>query len=105
MSALTKDRFTPPSFDECAALVGPDVLNALIEQGRVVKMNEGVVFAADAYREMVERLRAHLGKHGSITVAQVRDMFGASRKYALGLMEHLDDIRLTRRVGDERVLR
>jgi selenocysteine-specific elongation factor len=104
-SALAKDRFTPPSFDECAALVGPDVLNALIEQGQVVKMNESVVFAADAYREMVERLRAHLALHGSITVAQVRDMFGASRKYALGLMEHLDDIRLTRRVGDERVLR
>jgi selenocysteine-specific elongation factor len=105
LNALAKDRFTPPSFDECTALVGADVLNALIEQGRVVKMNASVVFAADAYREMVERLRAHLAQHGSITVAQVRDMFGASRKYALGLMEHLDDIRLTRRIGDERVLR
>jgi selenocysteine-specific elongation factor len=105
MDALEKDRFTPPSFDECAAIAGTEVLNALIEQGRVVKMNESVVFAADVYLEMVQRLRAHLGQHGSITVAQVRDMFGASRKYALGLMEHLDDIRLTRRVGDERVLR
>jgi len=105
MSALAKDRFTPPSFDDCAVLAGPDVLNALVEQGQVVKMNESVVFAADAYREMVDRLRAHLALHGSITVAQVRDMFGASRKYALGLMEHLDDIHLTRRVGDERVLR
>jgi selenocysteine-specific elongation factor len=38
-------------------------------------------------------------------VAQVRDMFGTSRKYALALMEHLDDRRVTRRVGDERVLR
>ena len=105
MAALEKDRFTPPSFDECAALVGPDVLSALIEQGRVVKLSDSVVFSAGAYREMVERLRAHLALHGSITVAQVRDMFGASRKYALGLMEHLDDIHLTRRVGDERVLR
>ena len=105
MSALAQDRFTPPSFDDCAVLAGPDVLNALVEQGQVVKMNESVVFAADAYREMVDRLRAHLALHGSITVAQVRDMFGASRKYALGLMEHLDDIHLTRRVGDERVLR
>jgi selenocysteine-specific elongation factor len=48
---------------------------------------------------------AHLRGHGKITVAEVRDMFNASRKYALALMEHLDERRVTRRVGDERVLR
>ena len=36
--------------------------------------------------------------------AAVRDMFGASRKYALALLEHLDQVRVTRRVGDDRVL-
>ncbi len=105
MNALNKNKFAPPSRDECAAIVGAEALNALIEQGRVVKVSENVVFSAEAYREMVERVRAHLQQRGSITVAQVRDMFSASRKYALGLMEHLDDIKLTRRVGDERVLR
>jgi selenocysteine-specific elongation factor len=54
---------------------------------------------------MVERVVAHIKEHGSITVAEVRDMFQASRKYALALMEHLDDQRITKRVGDERVLR
>jgi selenocysteine-specific elongation factor len=48
---------------------------------------------------------SHLEREGSITVAEVRDMFGASRKYALALMEHLDDQRVTKRVGDLRVLR
>ncbi|MEP7200119.1 MAG: selenocysteine-specific translation elongation factor [Chloroflexota bacterium] len=105
MSALSQDKFSPPSYDECVAIVGADVLAALVEQGRVVKVSDSVVFAADAYREMVERIRAHLQQHGTITVAQARDLFNASRKYALGLMEHLDDIKLTRRVGDERVLR
>ena len=87
------------------AITGADVLAALSEQGRVVRVSESVVFAASAYNEMVARIRAHLEQQGSITVAQVRDMFNASREYALGLMEHLDDIKLTRRVGDERVLR
>jgi len=81
------------------------VLYALIEQGRLVKTSEDVAFLAEAYQEMVKRVIAHIQEHGSITVAQVRDMFGASRKYALALMEHLDDRRITRRVGDERVLR
>ena len=70
-----------------------------------MRVSDGVVFSADAYQEMVDAVRAHLLQQGAITVAQVRDMFNASRKYALGLMEHLDDIKLTRRVGDERVLR
>jgi selenocysteine-specific elongation factor len=38
-------------------------------------------------------------------VGQVRDAFNTSRKYALALMEYLDDQRITKRVGDERVLR
>jgi selenocysteine-specific elongation factor len=38
-------------------------------------------------------------------VAQVRDLLDTSRKYAIALLEHLDDIGVTRRVGDERVLR
>jgi len=40
-----------------------------------------------------------------MTVAQVRDRFNTSRKYALAIMEYLDDRKITRRVGDERVLR
>jgi len=46
-----------------------------------------------------------LKEHGRITVAQVRDMFDNSRKYALALVGYLDEKRITRRVGDERVLR
>jgi selenocysteine-specific elongation factor len=48
---------------------------------------------------------AHIREHGGTTVAQVRDLFGASRKYVVSLMEYLDEKRVTRRVGDERVLR
>ena len=38
-------------------------------------------------------------------MAQVRDLFDTSRKYALALLEYLDTARVTRRVGDARVLR
>jgi len=48
---------------------------------------------------------AHLREHQSITVAEVRDLFNTSRKYALGLLEDLDSRRMTKRVGDVRVLR
>ena len=67
-------------------------------------MGDGVVFAARAYNEMVERIVGRLKEQGSITVADVRDLFGTTRKYALPLMEHLDQEHITRRVGDQRVL-
>jgi selenocysteine-specific elongation factor len=97
--------YTPPSVAEATASTGPDVLQALIEAKTLTRVNEGVLFLAETYHEMVERVVAHLRSEGSITVAQVRDMFATSRKYALPLMEHLDERRVTRRVGDKRVLR
>jgi selenocysteine-specific elongation factor len=54
---------------------------------------------------MVARITAHLQANGSISLAEVRDLFGTTRKYAQAFLEHLDERRITRRVGDTRVLR
>ncbi|MBK8836841.1 MAG: SelB C-terminal domain-containing protein [Anaerolineae bacterium] len=51
------------------------------------------------------RIRALIGDRGTITAAEVRDALGTTRKYALALLEHLDESGVTRRVGDARVLR
>jgi len=105
LTAFAASPYTPPSVAEAEDIVGADVLYALIEQGTLVRVREDVLFDADTYHQMVERITNHLREHGTITVAQARDMFGTSRKYALALLEHLDDIRVTKRIGDERVLR
>ena len=105
LSSFRAQPYTPPSVAEAIASVGPDVLQALIEAKTLTRVSEDVLFLTETYEEMVERVLAHLRAKGSITVAEVRDMFGSSRKYALALMEHLDERRVTRRVGDERVLR
>jgi selenocysteine-specific elongation factor len=86
-------------------LVGPDVLSALIDLGRLIKLSEEVLLLAETYRSGVEQIRAYLIEHRTITVAQVRDLFNTSRKYALALMEHLDAQGITKRAGDERILR
>ena len=82
-----------------------ELLAYLLERGAVVKVNESVVFTAAAYQDMAARIVAHLNERGTVTVADARDLFGASRKYVLPLLEYLDQQRITRRVGDERVLR
>ena len=54
---------------------------------------------------MVDLVVGRTREQGSITVAQARDLLGASRKYVLALLEYLDEQRITRRNGDERILR
>lgn len=97
--------YATPSVKEVEAAVGTDVLMALLEQGKLVKVSDEVLFLPQTYTAMVERIKAHLQQSGTITVAQVRDLFDTSRKYALALLEHLDAKGITKRVGDERVLR
>lgn len=99
LQVLEMHPFAPPP-----PHIDSEVLAYLVEEGKVVKVGEGIVFSAGAYQEMLQRIVGHLRQHGSITVAQVRDMFGTSRKYAIALIEYLDQKRITRRVGDERVL-
>jgi len=97
--------YATPSVKEAEAALGVDVLAALLEQGELLKLSEEVLFLPQSFSAMVERIKAHLEQNGTITVAQVRDLFDTSRKYALALLEYLDAKGVTRRVGDERVLR
>jgi selenocysteine-specific elongation factor len=100
LQSLAKKPFAPPG----DLALEPDLLNLLVEQRQVVKASDDVVFSASAYSEMVKRVTSHLKTNGRVTLAEVRDMFDTSRKYALALLEHLDRAKITRRVGDERVL-
>jgi selenocysteine-specific elongation factor len=105
LSTLSQEPYTTPSVADCKAALGEEVLNALLEQGRLLQVSENVLFLASTYEVMVERVVEHLKKEGTITLAQVRDLFSTSRKYAQAFLEHLDSQGITRRVGDERVLR
>jgi selenocysteine-specific elongation factor len=98
---LQSDPYSPPTD---ASLDG-DLLAMLVSEGRVVKVSEAVVYDAGAYQEMVDKIVSTIKEKGKINVAQVRDQFRTSRKYALSLLEYLDQQRVTRRVGDDRVLR
>jgi selenocysteine-specific elongation factor len=104
------DRFgqnpnSPPSFKECQAEVGEEVLRALIESGELVSISADVVFRKVDYESTVAKIIGTIQAKGQLTLAEVRDLFGTSRKYAQALMEHLDSAGVTMRDGDFRRLR
>ena len=80
-------------------------LAALVEQGRAVRAGRDLAFTADAFEQARAATVELAGAAGSVTLAQLRDRLGISRKYAQALLEALDAHGVTRRVGDERVLR
>jgi selenocysteine-specific elongation factor len=99
--------YTPPGRVEAESMVGTEVLAVLVEQGTLVKLGSGtdvVFFLHETYDEAVTTLIAYLKEQGRMTASQARDLLGTTRKYILPLLEHLDEQRITRRVGDERVL-
>jgi selenocysteine-specific elongation factor len=100
LKSLAKTPYAPPG----ELIPEPDLLNILIEQGKVVRVSDNVVFPRAAYDEMLEKITARIKSQGKISLAEVRDMFATSRKYAQALLEYLDREKITRRVGDDRVL-
>ncbi len=107
LEVLGRQPFAPPSLPDAmeTAGAGPEILRALVQRGDLIRLNDDIAFTKAAYEKAVELVRALVADTGSVTVAQLRDRMGASRRPVLALLEHLDAARVTRRVGDERVLR
>lgn len=95
---------SPPSVKDSQAEVGEDVLNVLLERGDLVLVSEDVLFRIVDFNRIEQTLIAHLESHKTITVAEFRDLFRTSRKYALAVLEYLDKQRVTVRDGDYRRL-
>ncbi len=81
-----------------------EVFEWLLDQGVLVKLEEGICFHSEVLSAAAELVRRHLEANGSLTMAELRDLLGTSRKYAVPLGEYFDRIRLTRRLGDLRRL-
>lgn len=98
LAAFRATPYAPPTPE-----LDVEALAWLAEQGTLTRVAPDVWFLSQTYDEMVTWVKQQLQDGGSLTVAQFRDRFGSSRKYALALLEYLDERRITRRNGDIRV--
>lgn len=101
LQAIRATPFMPPGPHD---LPLDEATMAVLERnGEVVNVDDGIYFAPEAWSEIVAQTLRYIDDHGSITLAQFRDYFGTSRKYAQAALERLDRLKYTRRVGDDRV--
>jgi selenocysteine-specific elongation factor len=80
------------------------IMTLLLREKSLVKISDDLVFHYSALTDLRQRITALKNTSPKIDVARFKDLTGVSRKYAIPLLEYLDRERVTRRVGDERVI-
>lgn len=103
--------YQPPSLEEALEahkLTQADdreLLQVLVDQQKLVRLKGDLFYHREVFGAIEGTLRTYLEEKGEITAAEFRDLLQISRKYAIPLLEHFDNQRLTMRIGDKRVLR
>ncbi|HEY3193922.1 MAG TPA: selenocysteine-specific translation elongation factor [Candidatus Dormibacteraeota bacterium] len=107
LEVLARQPFAPPSLPEAMKMAGagPELVRALAQRGDIVRVSDDTAFTRDGYEGAVVAVKELIATTGSVSVAQLRDRLNASRRPVLALLEHLDAAKVTRRVGDVRLLR
>jgi selenocysteine-specific elongation factor len=101
----------PPSPDEALGKMGVkgsekhELFQLLVSDRRLVRVRESLYFHAEALAAIQDKLIACLRQKKEVGPADVKDLLGISRKYAIPLMEYFDAQRVTVRQGERRVLR
>ena len=111
VSILDKGGLTPPTGSELAGELGikegnlRDLFEKLVYEGRVVRV-KGDMYVCGTHMDDLKRLvKEHLTQKKEMSPADFKEILGLSRKYMIPLLEYLDEIKLTIRTGDKRVLR
>lgn len=109
LSAFRDAKWQPPTLEEVISRFDLDPQKArklyhlLLHRGALVRIGEHT-FAAEALEELIRRIRERKAIDPRLDVGTFKEITGVSRKYAIPLLEYLDRLRITRRVGAERVI-
>ncbi len=102
--------FAPPSIEEALApytkekAAAKRVFDALLDNGTLTLASPQIFFHSNIIAQAKEQTKTFIEQNGSITLAQFRDLFSTSRKFALPILEYFDNQRFTRKKDDVRVL-
>lgn len=94
-------RFSEIDFGKIPRQTAEDVVLMMIDEGKVIRINEEMFTMKHLMDEAKGKIQNHLKEENLITIAQVRDMFSTSRKSAKPILEYMDSIKVTKKTGGE----
>lgn len=80
------------------------IIEALCAEGILARISYQYCLDREKYDDAACIVKSEIASKGEITLAEFRDAIGVSRKFAVEILEHFDKVKLTKKVGDSRVL-
>ncbi len=94
-------RLSDISFGDISQQTAEDIVLLLVDEGEIAKVADGIYTLSSYMEEARSKIVEKLKKDGKITIAEIRDMLGTSRKSAKPILEYMDNIKVTRKTGAE----
>jgi selenocysteine-specific elongation factor len=103
--------FTPPTLKDLSKELNQnedhlrDIIERLVYEGKIIKVKGDMYFHRDVIENLKEKVMSYLRQNKEMTPSDFKSTLDLSRKYMIPLLEYLDKIKLTIRIGDKRILR
>ncbi|MPN38288.1 Selenocysteine-specific elongation factor [bioreactor metagenome] len=102
-------KFSPPKYTDMVAKQKDKagfkmVYDSLIDQSIIIRLNEECTLLNEDYNSGKELIKKYIIENGSIAAGSARELLNTNRKYAVAILEHLDSIKFTKRIENDRVL-
>jgi len=106
LKKFEKSRFSPPTKGEFLEenLDYQKILLFLLQQEKLVELKEGILYRKKDFEEITGKIKEFIKRNGPSTVSQIREHLNITRKYAVPILEKLDELGITQREGDKRIL-
>ncbi|SHI70377.1 selenocysteine-specific translation elongation factor [Lutispora thermophila] len=110
MDLYNSNKYNPPKYKDLSTILKlqekilEPIYNTLIDSGELIRVDLETVFSKEAIKDAKELVVDYIKKNKSIQLGEFRDLLGTSRKYAMAILDYFDQIKITRRVEDKRIL-
>lgn len=109
LKAFEEAKYMPPKYEDLVQLEKDKkafkmVYDSLLEIGDLTKVSEECILLTIYFDDSKTLIIKYINEHGNISAAEARDILNTSRKYAVAILENLDNNKITKRIEDVRVL-
>jgi selenocysteine-specific elongation factor len=110
INKFKENPFLPPRKEELLELLNmnkedvEEVFVSIVSNGDIIKLSDEIYLLKENYDIALDKLEKYIHSNGSISIGEYRDLLNANRKVALSLLEYFDQIKVTKRDGDKRIL-
>jgi selenocysteine-specific elongation factor len=82
-----------------------EVIDLQLREGKLVKISESLYYSKKTIEQLMASVEEYIRREGEIDAPGFKNLTGLTRKFSIPILEYLDRIKLTIRIGDKRILR